>query len=218
VGRGPLISGREWRGALVVLLALLLVLAAVNPLLAMRYAPSRSVRTNPTRSLTGPAAAALGWPARTPHAERWPAPTHYTMDPQSGRTYYQVHGSGIGGRGAYQMQLWRWGLPLPVYEQVQMWWDWDDPALQGPEPDPPVRLVWTGVVLNPVIVGVPVWLSTVGVWLLWTTVKRARRALAGRCVFCGYPVGIGPVCTECGREGGAGKLMQPGAGLGHIAR
>jgi hypothetical protein len=202
VDRARLISGREWRAALGILLVLLLALAAVNPIVAMGYAPSRSTRTSATFLLNGPAAAAQGWPTWTPHRERWPAPASYQRDARTGRTYYQVSVPGMGGRNGRQMQLWRWGLPLPVYEKVEMWWDWDDPALQGPEPDPPVRLVWTGVLLNPLIVGVPLWLLTVGVWLLWVIAARVRRRLSGRCAFCGYPIGVGPVCTECGKAVG----------------
>jgi hypothetical protein len=193
-----LLLREEWRRAGLVLLVLLLGLAAVNPLVAMAYAPSRSTRTAGLL-LNGRAAASRGWPTWTPQAKPWPAPGYYQRDRQTGRTYYQVTAPGAGGRNGFQMQLWRWGLPLPVYEQVQMWWDWDDPAMQGPESDPPARLVWTGVVLNPLVVGVPLWLATVGAWLLWLVVVRVRRRLGGRCAWCGYPAGVGPVCTECGR-------------------
>jgi hypothetical protein len=92
----------------------------------------------------------------------------------------------------------RWGWPRPVYEIVTMWWDSGDPALRGPDPVPPERVLWSGVVLNPLIVGVTAWLSLC-VPRLCRRMHRRRRRKAGRCVFCGYPAGLAPVCTECGR-------------------
>jgi len=58
----------------------------------------------------------------------------------------------------------------------------------------PIKPVWPGFIINT--------LFYAGLlWLLFTTLFAARRALRrrrGLCEKCAYPIGTSPVCTECG--------------------
>jgi hypothetical protein len=59
------------------------------------------------------------------------------------------------------MQAQHLGWPLPVIELKQMWWNWNDPTLNGPEPDPAPTLMPAGLLINPLLLGGGVWLVTV---------------------------------------------------------
>ena len=90
------------------------------------------------------------------------------------------------------------GWPIPVIEEKQMWWDWDDPKLKGPEPDPALSLKMAGLLVNPLIVGGGAWLIVVLPWFVPVVARRWWRQRQGRCMTCSYPIGTSPVCTECG--------------------
>jgi hypothetical protein len=206
-----------------VLALLVLLVAAVNPYVAEQFVFGRDWPWWRSVSISADAVGgSLKWPSPTPHSQPWPRPDRWDRTWRSGL----VHEAALAkspdpGRPRFQMESWRWGWPLPVYERLCMWWDEDNPELRGPDRFPAPRVLWRGMLLNPVILGVPPGLL---IWVLMCVPaigragRKRRWRRGGRCVFCGYPVGIGPVCTECGREGGGGKLMQPGAGLGHIAQ
>jgi hypothetical protein len=198
---------RRWRAAGLLVLVLLVGFAA-NPYVAACFAPTGSGGWDRNVALW-PAPAT--WPAPTPHKEPWPAPERYDISTRLGLRHDRA-AAAPGGTKRLQMEAWRWGWPRPVYERLIMWWDWDDPAMKGPDPTPPTRVIWSGVGLNPVIVGLPVWLALC-VPLAIGRLRRGRRRRAGRCVWCGYPVGIGPVCTECGRAA-RGRLIATAGGRG----
>ncbi len=66
---------------------------------------------------------------------------------------------------------------------------------------------WVGVRNIPI--GIQMWLFIVntafyslciGIALFgMSAVRRLRRVRSGECAACGYPIGVSPVCTECGR-------------------
>jgi hypothetical protein len=62
--------------------------------------------------------------------------------------------------GVY-MQAQHLGWPLPVIELKQKWWNWNDSALNGPEPDPAPTLMPAGLLIIPLLLGGGVWLVTV---------------------------------------------------------
>jgi hypothetical protein len=91
------------------------------------------------------------------------------------------------------------GWPLPVLEQKQMWWDWDDPALKGPEPDPRLQLLPLGLIVNPLIVGSSLFVLLAGAWVLLVGMRRMRWRAEARCTNCGYPIRTPSTrCAECG--------------------
>ncbi len=59
----------------------------------------------------------------------------------------------------------------------------------------PLRPVWPGFALNPFFYATILWLLVRGPVVL----RRVVRRRSGRCPDCGYPVGVSPVCTECGQ-------------------
>lgn len=68
-------------------------------------------------------------------------------------------------------------------------------GMQGIERVLPLRPLWPGFVLNTMF-----WASAL--WLLWMIPRWLRSLWWGirhKCTRCGYPVGVSPVCTECGR-------------------
>ena len=186
---------------LTILAVLVLVAAALNVPIAVQLIHSRTqLWPGPALHVTGAAAASRGWPHRTPHETAWPAPDYWTVSKEFGGRYYHIASRSASDptRNAYSMQYETYGWPLPVLHRVQMWWDWEDPALKGPESDPAMALYWPGLVLNPLIVGGGVWALVIAPWALYFEMQRAKWRRSGRCLRCGYPTGVGPVCTECG--------------------
>ena len=57
-----------------------------------------------------------------------------------------------------------------------------------------------GLILNPIIYALPVWLVLMGVRWLLVSSRRRRRASRGLCVRCAYTLDGLSVCPECGRE------------------
>ena len=100
-----------------------------------------------------------------------------------------------------QMLVRRMGWPLPVLERVQMWWPWDDVKwLTDAESDPALHLVWTGVVLNPLLFGGTLWAVFILPIVLFINVRRRRRIAHNCCPQCAYPRGSSQRCSECGYE------------------
>lgn len=197
---------RTGRTGLAALLVLLLFAAINVPLAVMLLKSRRAAR--PSRwmeDIRGPAASSKGWPVRTPHHEPWPPPDSWECAREFGYREYDVRSTG-GGKppgSQFQMHARLYGWPLPVLEEAQFWWDWSDPALgtgnpPGPVSDPPMRLRWSGVILNPLIGAAVVMGAWGAVFYYIPMIRAAERRRAGKCEACGYPVGVSPVCTECG--------------------
>ncbi len=60
----------------------------------------------------------------------------------------------------------------------------------------PLRPVWTGLVPGALLYSILLWL----VVRLPIILRAILRRTAWRCPACAYPVGVAPVCTECGRQ------------------
>ncbi len=60
----------------------------------------------------------------------------------------------------------------------------------------PLRPLWPGFAINTLVFAGAAWL----VWLMLAAGMSLQRRLRCRCGNCGYPIGISPVCTECGRK------------------
>lgn len=65
----------------------------------------------------------------------------------------------------------------------------------------PLRPMWPGFAINTLAYAVAAWLLS----LMFAIVMRTQRRLRHRCGHCAYPVGVSPVCTECGRRVGRSK-------------
>lgn len=199
--RQPLITRCELRRLVRWLLFLLLIAAVVNVPLAVTFIRSRTTRRPPPISM-GHEEMARPWPASTPHAEPWPAPSSWDEWRSFGYRECNVMYRAEDGRGrnGFQMQVQFLGWPLPVLEKKQMWWDWNDPALKGPESDPRMSVRLEGLILNPLILGGGAFLILRGRWLLVTLIRRADRRRGYRCMSCGYPIRTPSLrCSECGR-------------------
>lgn len=192
----------ERRTLVVSLLLILLCLAAINVPYAVTKIRSRTGAWPVVSSdVRGPAAAVLGWPSSVPHDRPWSKPSYHITHKAFGFREYDVRADPTNeGVNGFSMSVQKLGWPLPVIEIKQMWWDWDDPSLKGPEPDPRPSLVPLGLVANPVLVGLPVWLLLVVAPLMLILTRRVYRARGGDCAWCGYAeVGDG-VCPECGPQ------------------
>ena len=199
-----LITRREVKRAIILLVAIVLIAAVINvpwaltrvQWLALRHQRT-SMRLN-EQSLQGPQIP-REWPSSTPHATPWPAPNGWDQTTAFGvRTFNVFGGKPADGRNGFQMEVEQYGWPLPVLEDKQMWWDWNDPKLNGPENDPPISLMYRGALLNPIIVGGAFWLALIIPLTTIIVFKRQHRRRGNRCINCGYPRGDGNVCTECG--------------------
>ncbi len=76
----------------------------------------------------------------------------------------------------------------------------DDPALEGPEPDPAAALLATGLMGNPLLVGTAVFIPPVLAPFVMVVLRRAMRSRRGDCPWCGYDIHDLDCCPECGNE------------------
>ncbi|MCI0362920.1 MAG: hypothetical protein L0Y44_00325 [Phycisphaerales bacterium] len=60
----------------------------------------------------------------------------------------------------------------------------------------PFRPLWLGFAMNTLFYSA----CFAGMVGAWVGLRRAVRFMRSRCVGCGYPIGVSPVCTECGRK------------------
>jgi hypothetical protein len=193
---------RRLLGASLVLICL--TAAAVNVPFAVTKVRSRTGTVQSrTTDVRGAAAGPLGWPSSVPHDQGWPDPTYHITRRAFGYREYEVNTpSTTDGENGYSMAVQHLGWPLPVLEMKQMWWNWNDPALKGPEPDPRPSLMALGLVANPLLVGVPVWGAVVVLPVAVLVFRRAGRLRRGDCPWCGYELAAGQMCPECGPQPG----------------
>ncbi len=57
------------------------------------------------------------------------------------------------------------------------------------------KVDWSGSAANALFWAIASWIP----WAIALMVRRSWRASRNQCSACGYPIGISPVCTECGR-------------------
>lgn len=208
----PLVRPSERRVLVLSMVLILLALAVVNvPFAVTKIRWRMGNQPEVASRVDGAAAASLGWPSSVPHERAWPDPFYRATHRAFGYRDYDVRAeSTTPGGNPFGMMVQHLGWPLPVIEIKQMWWDWSNPVLGdpsqgGPEPDPRPMLMPLGLVANPLLIGVPLWLVLVVVPMAWVLADRVRRTRRGDCAWCGYAVGELAVCPECGRQpSGAG--------------
>ncbi len=169
------IKASELRWLVGSLVVLVLIAASINVPFAITRIRSRTGK-RPGQSLyfRGAEAGARGWPAKTPHDRPWTGPTSITAWSSFGYREYDARvPNPTENMNGFSMEVQHLGWPFPVIEIKQMWWNWDDPALQGPEPDPRPTLMPLGLVVNPLLVVTPVWFL---LFLLPLALIMARRA------------------------------------------
>lgn len=199
--RQPILTRRMRAIAAWTLIALIAIAAAINvPWAVALIRSSDEVARINTEDRSGPEMP-LQWPAATPHTHPWPSPNAWDDGHDFGCRVFNVFGPGsTEGKNGFQMELQQAGWPLPVIELKQMWWDWDDPKLGGPENDPAPSLVPAGLLLNPLILGGAAWIILILPWLAFAAIRRWLRRNYDRCMSCGYPIGTSLLCTECGTQ------------------
>ena len=202
------------RRPLVLLLLSILIGAAINIPIAMQFLHSRTAPRAPTLvNDIGALAATHEWPATTPHDIPWPAPTQWQLEGSFGYRNFQVYGwegTRSNPTDRVQMQVERMGWPLPVLERVQMWWPWDDTKwATTSEPDPALQLAWSGVILNPILFGVTLWLVLIVPFVVFFGLRKRRRSKRNECIKCGYPRGSSDTCSECGFKFESPSLKTP---------
>lgn len=197
----------EVRAFWISLVLVLLALAAINVAFAVTRIQSRTAPQVPViEGGFGVTPSRRDWVISTPHDQPWPAPTSWEKRGRFGLRVYDIRWSNPEPEtNGFSLSLQHLGWPLPVLEIKQMWWDWNNPALQGPESDPRPHLIPLGLVANPVIVGVPLWLAMVVVPIGLVVIRRIWRARGGRCAWCGYELTGVAVCPECGPADGPSR-------------
>ncbi len=199
MGRGWRYAGRgvRMKRSLVVLLILVLIAAAANvPVALLWYRPQRlALYSRRMVVVQGAPAAMHSWPDATPHDRPWPALTQWQSTKVLNHEQIQAYANG------FQMTTDRYGWPLPVLIETNRWWPWDDPQWKiSTEPELGIRVVWSGLLLNPLIAAASVWLVVFAPLFAARWLVQRRRAREGQCQKCGYPIGVSDRCTECGAE------------------
>jgi hypothetical protein len=193
-----LIPARTKKAAVWLLMAFVGVAAIANvPWALTRMRWRGDVVKVPAKVLENPTSRRY-WPSSTPHVAAWPAPRYWMESQLFGWRYFNVNTRGSARDDGFTMQLQRLGWPWPVIEVKQMWWDFNDPTLAGPQSDPPPSLMIAGLLFNPIALGVATWSVLVLPWLMLVSTRRALRHRKARCLDCAYPIGTSSICTECG--------------------
>ena len=132
----PLIKRRERDVAIAIFLVLLFIATAANVPFAVTRIHSRTAPRAPrVFTLHDDEVGDRSWPTATPHDEPWPAPTYINLEREFGFTHFDVRWHRQDSdRNGFSMQLERMGWPFAVLEVKEMWWDWNDPTLDGPSP------------------------------------------------------------------------------------
>jgi hypothetical protein len=186
-------------------LTLALVAAAINLPVATAFIVPRTRPMPMGTRFTGAAAASQAWPDRTPASQpRWPAPTSADVYRGFGRTCSDVRYSDLSqpSKNMHGMSTQQFGWPLRTLAKSDRWWDWDNPTWKTEErPELPLHVIWSGAVLNPLIVGLGIWLIAFAPRLISRAVRDRVRRRRHQCLNCGYPAVAGGVCPECGSAG-----------------
>ncbi|MCA9285669.1 MAG: hypothetical protein KDA22_10660 [Phycisphaerales bacterium] len=193
--------------ALLLLLILVLLAAAANVPFALQFIESKQAAWQPTTNLRGAAAAQRGWPSPPPLP--WPPVEAWSQQRTFGHD--RIDARAIeGNTSTHSMDFDLYGWPLPALEQRQLWWPWDDPKWATSVPsDPGVSLHWSGVLLNPLIIGGGLWVVLVVPLATARSIRRASRLRRRCCPECGYPARVGDACSECGRPLPPGLRTDP---------
>lgn len=125
----------------------------------------------------GPEAAQHQWPGPTPKGQpAWSAPTQYDVEGTFGHTHYNVFGEPKPGQNGLQMETDEYGWPFASFTETSRWWPQNDPAwATTDEQQVPLRPVWKGMLLNPIIVGVGAWLLLAVPFLVSRALKLFNR-------------------------------------------
>lgn len=183
------------------LIIIVLFLAAANAPFAMTKYRSRSTQYRSTHEqLYNAQASALGWPSKTPHVKEWPKPNDVTVWSEFGYREYAAnwYNEDDSSLDQYGMTVQKLGWPLPVVEFKEMNWNQIDESLKGPESHPRPHVIPLGLILNPFIVGVSMWLVISLVPLIIKVRIRSTNQRRGLCVWCGYELNNLNSCPECG--------------------
>ena len=184
------------RRLLLTMALLVLVGAVANLVVAIRATHAAST----SHLLTNSFLHGADWPAPTPPtAAGWPAAT-YASEVRA-FAYRQIDARTLDANSdtVCGMELHEFGWPLPVLTQVQMWWPWDDPKwATSASNDTGLVFSWPGLVVNPLLLATALWLLLFAPSLLARKLRQRLRRSRNQCLACGYPLGQGSVCPECG--------------------
>jgi hypothetical protein len=177
-----------------ILVLLVLLAAAVNvpwALTRMQQAPMTMKSMSEVALAADPAA--RRWPQATPASESWPPPLQWMEAREFGRSVSIVLGdTSRRGPPRFRMIVSLFGWPLPVIGDTQLFGETGKVQRRQ-------SLQVAGLALNPLILGGGAWVMLVVLpWIVPMSVRRWWRRRHDRCLDCGYPVGVSPVCTECG--------------------
>lgn len=184
------------------LLALFVLLAAiVNVPWAVTFMRPGAKALRLVGPIREPSPIPAHWPSSTPHQTAWPAPDYWRESKAFGCQAFDVRSvssSKRKGQNHFSMRVQQAGWPYQVVEEKYLFWDFNDPALQGPETAPAASIQTKGFLLNSALLGTLAWVLVVMPWILVKIAIRYLRRRSNRCTACGYPIGVSTVCTECG--------------------
>ena len=73
-----------------------------------------------------------------------------------------------------------------------------------------MQLAWGGILLNPILFGVTIWLVVLILqFVVFFGKRKCRRISRNECVKCGYPRGASERCSECGYKFESPLLKTP---------
>ncbi len=111
----------------------------------------------------------FGWPMRSLQSERWSEPVYQGRPPKVTMSHRI--------EGHPQPSIWREGVPIAAgFGMISL--------------DP----VWLGFAIDTIFYAVILW----AILAMTFALRRQQRLGRNLCAACAYPIGVSPVCTECG--------------------
>jgi hypothetical protein len=188
------IGGTSLAASAVTLAAILVASALCNVVFAMVRSREDPRLMNGGVRVSGPATG-RGWPAAAP--DGWPSPDVLDVTTTFGATVTDSF-AGSGGAVTHAMEIREFGWPFPALRAVRLMTQ--TAAARSPTvTESGLAPAWSGLLLNPLLVGGLLWLTLAAPvsFLVWY--RGWSRTVRGACGRCGYTVGNGRVCPECGR-------------------
>lgn len=181
------------------LIVIVLICASVNVLFAITrirsYSGPATYGVLPKQYI-GEEASRRGWVIDPPDGAEWPPPDRWIGWRRFGFREFHVYGREL--EQEVDLRLQRLGWPLAVLELRLFGSGSTGTGLQTREWTQRPKILPLGVLMNPLLVGFPLWVMLFGTPLAWKVVVRARRTGESRCPWCGYEGGGSGACPECG--------------------
>ncbi len=149
----------------------------------------------------GPDNPNIDWPAPPPPGVEWPEVTSLTESRQFGHWHLEARAVGADRRMTHSMGADFFGWPVASMKRVKYRWP-GQTFTRGARTDDLLTPHWPGLIVNPILGGVGLWVVIFLPINFVSAARERRRRASGHCPECGYNLdgtgGTAAGCPECG--------------------